>query len=53
MMDAQIELNGEECASGMEQRGNCAALKDAQIELNGVECAIGMGQRGKGNHAAS
>jgi hypothetical protein len=35
----------EECALGMEQRSNYAAMKDAQIKSSKEECALGMGQR--------
>jgi|SaaInl74LU_5_DNA_1037368.scaffolds.fasta_scaffold145937_2 hypothetical protein len=38
---AQIKLNKEECALGMEQRSNDAdaPIKDAQILLRKEECA--------------
>ena len=42
--DAQIGLEGVECASGMEQRRNNAAAKDAQIASSKEECAGGMEQ---------
>jgi hypothetical protein len=40
----------EECAGGMGQRSNYAAVKGAQIMLRMEECAGGMGQRS--NYAA-
>ena len=45
MKDAQIKLKKEECASGMGQRSNDAAVNDAQIKLKKEECAKDMGQR--------
>ncbi len=42
-MGALILLLMEECALGMGQRRNYAAVKDAQIKCNGKECARGMG----------
>jgi len=44
-MDAQIKLRMEECAEGMEQRTNYAAVKDVQIKLGKEECVIGMEHR--------
>jgi hypothetical protein len=37
----------EECAEGMVQRSNNAAVKDAQVKFGKEECAEGMGQRGQ------
>jgi hypothetical protein len=41
-MDAQVLLSGEECARGMEQRLNYAAVKDAKINPNEEEYAGDM-----------
>ena len=45
MKDAQITLRGEECAEGMGQSGNYAALMGARINLSKEEFASGMVQR--------
>ena len=45
-------LKMEECASGMGQRPNDAAVRDAPIESSEVECAGGMGQSLNRNDAA-
>jgi hypothetical protein len=45
--DAQILLNKEECASGMEQRSNDAAAKDVQVKPSVEEYALSMGQRSR------
>ena len=42
---AKIMLSTEECALGMEQRSNDAALEDVQTYLRKEECAGGMEQR--------
>ena len=44
VMDAQIMLRMEECASGMVQSANDAAGKDAQIKLRKEEFARDMGK---------
>jgi hypothetical protein len=43
-------LKEEECARGMGQRSNYAAVTGAQIKSTGEECAGDMGQRS--NYAA-
>ena len=43
-------LRKEECASGMVQRSNYAAMKDVQTILSKEECAFGMEQ--SANYAA-
>jgi len=45
LMGAQIMSSMEECALGMEQRSNYAAVKGAQIKSSKGECALDMGQR--------
>jgi len=49
--DAQIKLDGKECACGMEQRKNYAVVKDAQINLMQEECVGDMGRRRRGSFA--
>ena len=44
LMDAQIMSSKEECAVGMGQRSNNAAVKDAKIMPRNEECVLGMGQ---------
>ena len=41
----------EECALGMEQRSNFAAVMDAQIKFGKEECALGMEQNTQRNYA--
>jgi len=50
LMDAPIKLSKEECALGMGQRPNDAAVKDAQIKSSKEEFVRGTGQRS--NYAA-
>ena len=44
LMDAQIKLRKEECASDTVQRPNDAAVMGAQTYPGMEECAAGMGQ---------
>ncbi len=44
-MGAQIRLSKEECARGMGQSPNDAAVKDVQIRLSKEECVLSMVQR--------
>jgi hypothetical protein len=44
LKDARIKLKREECAIGMEQRGNDAAVMDAQTKLSVEESVGGTAQ---------
>jgi hypothetical protein len=45
LRDARTRFRKEDCAKGMEQRSNYAAVKDVRTKLRKEECASSMEQR--------